>query len=267
MLQSYIPFLPEGAEPINNSVAIYRHDEKIEFFTASGPIYSCLENDLYGVRLAQGIIVTQTVTTPTEIAEALNINRTTVYRNVNKYRQDGPAALIIDKKSNRKAYKLNGKTKSRVQALLNKGYSLKAAAKQTGITEGCIRYAIKNDTITKKKQQDEKPVEHQALKSTSERSTEDIGCAGGIATKREAERGLASTGKLVEATPHFSANEGVRHAGMLLVLPALAKVGLLDAGRKAYGALHKGFYGLQSVLLTLSFMALLRIKTPEQLKR
>ena len=267
MLQSYIPFLPEGAEPINNSVAIYRHDEKIEFFTASGPIYSCLENDQYGVRLAQGIIVTQTVTTPTEIAEALNINRTTVYRNINKYRQDGPAALIIDKKSNRKAYKLNGKTKSRVQALLNKGYSLKAAAKQTGITEGCIRYAIKNDTITRKKLQDEKPAEHQALKSTSERSTEDIGCAGGIGTKREAERGLASTGKLVEATPHFSANEGVRHAGVLLVLPALARVGLLDAGRKAYGALHKGFYGLQSVLLTLSFMALLRIKTPEQLKK
>jgi len=52
-----------------------------------------------------------------------------------------------------------------------------------------------------------------------------------------------------------------------LALPVLAMVGLLGAGKKAYGALHKGFYGLQSVLLTLSFMALLRIKTPEQLKR
>ena len=54
---------------------------------------------------------------------------------------------------------------------------------------------------------------------------------------------------------------------MLLALPALARVGLLEAGKKTYGALHKGFYGLQSVLLTLSFMALLRIKTPEQIKR
>jgi hypothetical protein len=266
VLQSYIPFLPEGAEAINNHLAIYRHDEKIEFFTASGPIYSCRESDLYGVRLAQGLIVTQTATTPSELASALNINRTTVYRNLNKYQQDGPAALIIDKKSNRKAYKLNGKTKSQVQALLSKGFSIKAAAKQAGITEGCIRYALKNGTIIKK-QQDEKAGKHQEIKSPSERSTEDISCAIGIGAKREAERVLASTGKIVEATPHFSSSEGVRHAGVLLVLPALAKVGLLEAGRRAYGALHNGFYGLHSVLLTLSFMALLRIKTPEQLKR
>ena len=111
MLQSYFPFLPEGAKPINNHVAIYRHDEKIEFFTASGLIYSCKENDLYGLRLAQGIIVTHTATTPVEIAKALNINRTTAYRNLKRYQQGGPAALIIDKKSNRKSYKLNGKVK------------------------------------------------------------------------------------------------------------------------------------------------------------
>jgi transposase len=267
VLQTYIPFLPKGAEPINNHVAIYHHDENIEFFTASGPIYSCRESDLYAVRLAQGIIVTQTATTPGELAKALNINRTTVYRNLKMYQQGGPAALIIDKKSNRNAYKLNGKTKGQVQTLLNKGYSLKAAAKKVGITEGSIRYAIKKGTIVRKEQQAEKPQTHQKLKSASQRSTEDSNCGIGIGAKREFERVLASTGKLFEATPHFSASEGVGHAGVLLALPALARVGLLEAGKKAYGALHKGFYGLQSVLLTLSFMALLRIKTPEQLKR
>ena len=267
MLQTYIPFLPEGTEPINNHVAIYHHDETIEFYTASGPIYSCQESDAYGVRLAQGIIVTQTATTAAELPKALNVNRTTVYRNVKMYQQSGPAALIIDKKSNRNAYKLNGKTKGQVQTLLNKGYSLKAAAKQVGITEGAIRYAIKKGTIVRKEQPDEKQQTHQKLKTASERSTEDSNCGIGIGAKREAERVLASTGKLVEATPDFSASEGVGHAGVLLALPVLAKVGLLEAGQKAYGVLHKGFYGLQSVLLTLSFMALLRIKTPEQLKR
>jgi len=267
VLQSYIPFLPEGAKRINDHLAIYRQDGKIEFFTASGPIYSCRESDQYGVRLAQGIIVTQTATTPAEFAKALNINRTTVYRNINRYQQDGPAALIIDKKSNRKAYKLNGTAKGRVQTLLNKGYSLKAAANQVGITEGSIRYAIKKGKIVRKIQQDEKPEPQQELKSTSERSTEDNNCAIGIGAKREAERVLASVGKIIEATPHFIASEGVRHAGVLLALPALARVGLLEAGRRTYGVLHKGFYGLQSVLLTLSFMALLRIKAPEQLKR
>ena len=267
MLQSYIPFLPEGAKPINNCVAIYRHDEQIAFFTASGPIYSCRENDMYGLRLAQGIIVSQTTTTPAECAKALHINRTTVYRNLHRYQQDGPAGLIIDRKRRRKAYKLKGEVKRQVQTLLNKGSSLQAAAKQVGITEGCIRYAIEKGTIVRKKQRSEKPEPHQKLKSTSERSTEDSNCAIGIAAKREAERVLASAGKITEATPHFSAIEGVRHAGVLLALPALASVGLLEVGKKAYGVLQNGFYGLRSIFLTLSFMALLRIKTPEQLKR
>jgi len=267
VLQTYIPFLPKGAEPINHHVAIYHHDEKIEFFTASGPIYSCRESDMYAVRLAQGIIVTQTATTPAQLAKALNVNRTTVYRNIKMYQKGGPAALIIDKKSNRNAYKLNGKNKGQVQKLLNKGYSLRAAAKQVGITEGSIRYAIKKGTIDRKEQQAEKAQAHQKLKSASQRSIEDSNCGIGIGAKREFERVLASTGKLFEATPHFGASEGVGHAGVLLALPALASVGLLEAGKKAYGALHKGFYGLQSILLTLSFMALLRIKTPEQLKR
>jgi len=261
VLQSYIPFLPEGAKPINNHVAIYRHDDKIEFYTASGPIYSCREGDMYALRLAQAIIITQKATTPAEIANALNINRTTAYRNLNRYKKHGPAGLITDKKTNRKAYKLNGVTKRKVQTFLNEGYSLKAAAKKYGITEGCIRYAIKKGAIVR-----EKPETHQKLKTASERSKEDNSCTIGIGAKRDAERVLASIGNILEATPYFNASEGVRHAGVLLALPALAMVGLLEAGTKAYGAIHKGFYGLQSVLLTLSFMALLRIKTPEQLK-
>jgi len=267
MLQTYIPFLPEGAKPINNHVAISRQNGKIEFYTASGPIYACQESDQYGLRLAQGIIVTQTATTPAEYAKALDINKTTVYRNFHRYQEEGPAGLLIDKASNRKAYKLNGKVKRQIQTLLNKGYSLKAAAKQAGITEGCIRYAIKKGTIIRKKQSDENKQPEQELKSASERSIEDNNCTIGIGAKREVERVLASSGKIDEAAPHFSASEGVRHAGVLLALPALAQVGLLEAGRKAYSALHKGFYGLQSILLTLSFMALLRLKTPEQLKR
>ena len=247
---------------MNNHVAVYRHDGEIAFYTSSGPIYSFRENDLHGLRLAQGIIVSQTATTPKEIAKALNVNRTTVHRNLNRYRKDGPAGLIIDR-SNRSGYKLNDKNKRQVQSLLDKGNSLRAAANQAGVTEGCIRYAIKKGTLVRKG----KPAIQQDFKSSSQRSAEDSSCAIGIGAKREGERVLASVGKIFQAAPEFMASEGVRYAGVLLALPALARVGLLEAGAKAYGALHNGFYGLQSVLLTLAFMAFLRLKKPEQLKR
>ena len=267
MLQTYIPFLPKDAEPMNNHVAIRRHGGRIEFYTASGPIYSCSEDDAYGIRLAQGIIVSQTKTTTAELSRALGVDKSTVWRNLKTYEKRGPAGLVTDSKRNRSAYKLNGKTKGQVQRLLNAGCSLSAAAKQAGITEGCIRYAIKQGTILRCVQEEDGPQPEQALKGPSDRSTEDSNCAIGIGAKREMERLAASTGKLIEAVPRFVASEAVQYAGVLLALPALARLGLLQAGKKAYGALGKGFYGLQSVLLTLAFMSLLRIRTPEQLKQ
>jgi hypothetical protein len=54
-------------------------------------------------------------------------------------------------------------------------------------------------------------------------------------------------------------------AGVLLALPALLEEGLLEVGSSLYKRLRNGFFGLRSVLLTFAFMALLRIKTPEQL--
>ena len=69
-----------------------------------------------------------------------------------------------------------------------------------------------------------------------------------------------------EAAPRFVAAEAVRAGGVLLALPAVLTLGLLDAGHQVYGALKNGFYGLQATLLCLTFMALLRVRTPEQLQ-
>ena len=68
---------------------------------------------------------------------------------------------------------------------------------------------------------------------------------------------------MAEAWPRFEAASG---AGVLLALPALLQQGLLDVTEGLYGRLNNGFFGLRSVLLTLAFMALLRITSPEQLK-
>lgn len=73
-------------------------------------------------------------------------------------------------------------------------------------------------------------------------------------------------GQLTEAPPQFAAAEAVRYGGALLALPALLGLGILEAGEQTYGALSKAFYGLRATLLTLAFMALLRIRTPEQLQ-
>jgi len=98
-----------------------------------------------------------------------------------------------------------------------------------------------------------------------ERSDRDARSRGGVAVHREVERALAATGQLPEAAPRFEAAEGVRGGGALCALPALVQHGLLAVGEQVYGRLKNGFYGLRTILLTLAFMALLRVRTPEQL--
>jgi hypothetical protein len=75
----------------------------------------------------------------------------------------------------------------------------------------------------------------------------------------------AAVGALQHAEPKFTHANNVCSAGVLFLVPALIAQGLLKA-TDIYTQLHKGYYGLVSILLVLSFMFLSRIKCPEQLK-
>jgi len=263
MLQRPFPLLPENAKPVNDHIAILCGAGEITFLNASSAIFKCSDNDQYGLRLAQGVLCSADAVKPAELARALGLNRSTVCRNKATYEKGGAHALLIEKSSNRSAYKLDKKKRRRVQSLLDQAVPVRKIAEAIGITEGCIRYAIRKGALVRKGNVEEESI---ICKGASQRSIEDCQSHAGVGVKRETERALASLGKLDEATPVFSANESVRYAGVLLALPVLVQLGLLDAAKKVYGSLRNGFYGLQATLLTLAFMALLRIKTPEQLK-
>jgi biotin operon repressor len=264
MLQKPIPLLPEGAEPINEHIAIYCGEGEITFLNASNAIFKCSDDDQFGIRLAQGILCSAKAVKPAQLAKALGMNRSTVWRNKAAYEQGGAQALLTDKSSNRSGYKLTKEKLKTAQRLLDRAVSVKKIGETLGVTEGCIRYAIRKGTLARKEAA--KKQDSPGHKTASQRSIEDCQSPAGIGVKREAERTLACLGKLDEAAPVFSANESVRYAGVFLALPVLAQLGLLDVAKKVYGSLRNGFYGLQATLLTLAFMSLLRIKSPEQLK-
>lgn len=88
----------------------------------------------------------------------------------------------------------------------------------------------------------------------------------GIATTRPVLRTAAAFGLLQQAPVKFEASHNVCHAGVITLLPALLAQGLLKKGEDVFHSLRAGYYGLQHILLLLAFMALCRIKSPEQLK-
>ncbi len=262
MLQTYIPYTSKNSIIINEKLAMDRDGEQIVFFTATGPVYSYRANDKFANRLAQGLIVSLGLAKAGELAKAIGVNQTTVSRNARIYKAKG-ATAFIDDRSNRENYKLTKEKQQIVKHLLDIGDTITSAAAEVGVSEGCIRAAIRKGLIEKKVKINK--VEKK-IKGPSERSAEDANCPGGIAVKREEERLSAFKGELAEAQPEFLPCEGVRYAGVLLSLAFLADLNYFSIADKVYGRLKKGYYGLQSILLTLAFMALLRIKNPEQLK-
>jgi len=88
----------------------------------------------------------------------------------------------------------------------------------------------------------------------------------GIATTRFEDRIAAATQGAGHGVVKFDASQAVCGGGVLFLLPALLSQGLLKT-REVYQMPASHYYGLESVVLTLAFMALARIKNPEQLKQ
>ena len=78
-------------------------------------------------------------------------------------------------------------------------------------------------------------------------------------------RVAASVGELDAVAPDFTPALDVPNGGLLCALPALLAVGLLE-GVERHLELPKGYYGLDSLLLLLAFMALARLESIESLR-
>jgi len=305
-LRTRLPLVPEGTEILSPDLAIARQDGQILFLNASGPIYSCSEDDRFGQRVAGAMFAQLRLASGVALAKGLGVHPSTVCRNRAKLKSQGSARLQAQKRGPRGAHKLHGRTLSRVQELLDQGVAIREIARRVGICEGTVRHGLKTERLTSPKTKHKAPraqAEAAAVRSRESqeelveaagsvaeeeaqpnsthnqvaepettdlsrpgaRAVEDAACQGGVAVKRVTERALARMGHLHEAAPEFRSAEGVAHAGVLLALPALLEQGLLKVTEEVYGSLRNGFFGLRTTVLTLALMALLRVRTLEQL--
>jgi hypothetical protein len=87
----------------------------------------------------------------------------------------------------------------------------------------------------------------------------------GVATTRMEERLLASLGKLQAAPIHFEVVDDVPKGGVLCALPALLALGLLRHNQEHF-TLPAGYYPLETIFLSVAFLALARVPSFEALR-
>src|SRR5438128_3542153 len=260
--QLRLPTPPGGAEEINADVAIVRERGQVAYFAAGVPVFVHAEDDPVGRRVVAAQLLELGLAEPHELSTALHVNRSTLYRQQCKLKTEGVLGVVEGKRGPRGPHRFTADKRQRVARLLTEGTSIRQAAHAVGVSEGIIRHAIRRGDV----RGGETTTPAGPVDGPRVRSERDARAPGGVAIQRHAERALARMGHLTEAAPRFGAAEAVRYGGALLALPALLTLGVLEAGEQTYGTLKNAFYGLRATLLLVAFMALLRIRTPEQLQ-
>jgi transposase-like protein len=258
--QFQLPTTPGGAQEVNDRVAIVRAAAHVAYFASGVPVFVHAPTDVVGQRVAAAQLIELGLVQQTELSAALHVDRSTLYRQHHKLTQAGVLGVVDGKRGPRGPHRFTPEKQREAAQWLSDGVSIRQVATRVGVTEGTIRHALRHGTLAAA------PEPAAGLEGPSVRSARAAQAAGGVAVARHTERALARIGLLLEAPPQFVAAEAVRYGGALLALPALLALGLLDAGEQTYGALKKAFYGLRATVLILAFMALLRIRTPEQLQ-
>jgi len=259
--QLHLPAQPSGAQEINAVVAVVHERGQVAYFASGVPLFVHGDDDRVGRRIAAVQMMGLGLARQQEISAALGLDRSTLYRQQRRVKAQGVLGVVDGKRGPQGPHRFTPDKRQRVARLLADGVSIRHAAKQVGVTEGTIRHVLKRGEL---RAAEARPV--RSLEGPRARSERDARAQGGIGVHRHVERALARVGQLTEAAPRFVAAEAVRYGGALLALPALLTLGVLEAGEQTYGALKKAFYGLRATLLILAFMALLRIRTPEQLQ-
>jgi transposase len=274
----------------------YREEGEMRVVFANGiPLFHYAKADKAADHFAMIHLVESGLANQQEIAAAFDCSRLTVLRAKKKFDQGGVAALVPKKTGPRDGSQINRAKSRQIIVLKKKGLSHVAVASRLGLKEDAIRKALKRMgwaqpqvaqelalllepepsplVLSQEGVSDQLVFAPEAAEVSSLSSTVDANESEAVIdsydtdpSNRAIDRAFARLGLLEDAAPLFRNGENIPNAGVLVVIPALMESGILDTARKIYGSLGASFYGLRTILLTLTLMALLRIKGPEGLK-
>jgi transposase len=261
------------------------------------PVHHYRADDAVAEAYAMVFLVESGFAQQTEVARAFSRSERSVRRYQRRYAQGGMAALGHAEGWRRGRRRISGKRLRSIEMLKSEGMSNRAIAHRLGVSEKAIRKLIGPSQAADSAQlalagvmtatAGEPPVPPaKSIGDATDHATPSVqdrvdGCDPVAApddgepvpmsfdrdaSDRTFDRQLAYLGLLDDAAPLFREGSSVPAVGVLLALPCLVESGLLRLSRKLYGEIGPAFYGLRTTLLTLLFMALLRIKRPEHLK-
>src|SRR6266851_3978974 len=260
LAQAPLPWLPAGAAEVAPGVGLVALPEGGGAVQLHGMMTFCWEaGDEAGRRLAAVQLTQIGAATQQQVAAAFGAGPVTVWRWADAYRRDGLAGLLPARRGPKGPSKLTPELAEKIRELAGEGRSQAAVAAECGVSTFAVRTAL--GRIPARPAASAGPDEPAGAEPAGQDAAwaQDALPVLPDPVPRDGERALARFGLLGEgAAPVFVPGAKYPLAGLLLALPALAETGLLETARGVYGRLRNGFYGLEMMLVTLVFLALLR---------
>jgi transposase-like protein len=273
--QAVLPLLPADAVPIGPVAGLVEGPEGGVVFVSGMATFAFDAGDDLGRRLAAVQLVVMKIASAVAVADGFGVSVETLWRWRRSFDAYGVSGLMTGKTGPKGPHKLTGQIIRRARELDEQGLSLAAIGTAVGISVSTVRVALGRVKSGPGRQVSNAPADPGCEVEDPDAEPRDRdgddGCDADGADQpgerlavvpmpapRAIERALARTGELVEAPVAFTQGAHLPLAGLLLILPALAATGLIEAFEITYGRLRNGFYGLRATVLTLLFLALLR---------
>jgi transposase len=253
-----LPLAPAGSVMIGDGVTLAEDASGSGgIFVWGQPTWSWDESDPGARRLAAVQVVNAALCRQRDVADAFGVNETTIWRWREEYAGGGMGALLPIHHGPKRPTKLTEEKVTEIRTLRDAGKTIAEVAEATGVSTFSVRRALGSTPLKSapsdldvqpNHDDDEVAGELVALAKPAERTTERAAACGGV---------------LDEAAPVICEGASLPLVGSLLVLPALAATGLIEAATAVYGAgrkvggIHRSaFYGLRSLILCVVFSCL-----------
>jgi transposase len=275
---------PEGTSVINDRCMVRTRDGYRAVIVAGVSLAHYAVTDRMSEAHAMVSLIDQGWADQNDVARVFGCSVRTVRRNQRRFEEQGLAALGHGRGFPRGRSRLKSGRRRAVQKLKAQGHSNCEIARRLGLSEKAVRKTLrrlgwKPDSEVQAELPlaiPQAPDTHPATAATSDPKLSAFSIVppehplprtlDTDPMDRRGDRLLARLGLLDDAVPLFGSIPSVPRAGVLLAVPALALSRVFDCAHKIYGSLGPAFFGLRTTLVTLLFMALWRIKRPEELK-
>lgn len=149
-MQLLLPIFPGEVKLITPTLGVFARDGIVNYLHCGVPIYSHAAVDLNIFRYISSNFVLQGLCKKVEISRCFGVSYDSVKRNARRLAEQGERAFFGDDHRSGHCYKLLPAVLDRMQHQLDAGMSNSEIARQEGVTEGAVRYAIKQGKLKKK---------------------------------------------------------------------------------------------------------------------